>query len=557
MTDSLLPDSLTRRTTISVAGSLFGRPGLQFPLPALRRSAARRLAGLRTLEGLICLLVLAALLADRLRLLTQFGFRYADEDQALLWYAAEEAFHGRFHEPCFFGQSYKTTMEGLLAVPLYALGVPLPYALPIVTSLLGLLPFVMVSILAWCRDQKKLAALLLLVPLVLPIPYAMVAAIPRGFVTGLACAAPAMLLFLTGRNPRHWFLAGLCGVLAITVNPNAVILLIAVGVFAILGRWRSLSFWGSMLAGAALGSVAPLGIATFYSDNPAYDLHRHPPLEFKGTLWHQAIAKLDLFMGPFVPWTQAHSGLGALLILGGLALVLLIVRQWRGAFALAAAGGACVLALGVNRIHESGTSVFLSGSRMFLAIPVLYALGLFWAAQGLNRWHLHKAVSWCGFAALGGLALLIVVPRHWAYHTEVRLALLDRTLQIYRTPECEHDARLIAETAAAQGTNMVVFTAEHDKTLVYAVPALTAGRCETIFPGWDRRTWRLEEESRAVRPRTLIYFENRRELWGRAVEQFPGHVELVSESPRIMAIEAPEMTALDVTRSLGIATRPY
>src|SRR5579862_4201401 len=46
------------------------------------------------------------LLYDRYVLCKQYLFRYTDEDQTIMWYAAHELLHGRLHEPCFFGQDY-------------------------------------------------------------------------------------------------------------------------------------------------------------------------------------------------------------------------------------------------------------------------------------------------------------------------------------------------------------------------------------------------------------------------------------------------------------------
>ena len=527
--------------------------GRSLPAPSTRVGGISQLLAI---DNVLFLLTLLVLLADRMRLLTLFGFRYTDEDQALLWYAAEEAFHGRFHEPCFFGQSYNTTMEGVLAVPLYAVGVPLPYALPIITCLLGLLPFVVLAGLAWRQDRRKLAVLLIMVPLVLPIPYGMVATMPRGFVTGLALAAPAMALFLIGRRKRDWFVASLLGVLAVTANPNACLLLVALGVYTWLTHWKKLRFYAMTLAGAAVGSAAPLGIAAFYHAHPTYDLHRHPPLEFTLKLWHEGWAKLDLYLGHFTPWTSWHAGATPLVILGAMVAALLILWQWKAAVALAVAGGACVIVLGINRVQESGTSVFLSGSRMFLAVPVLYALGLFWLGQGLDRWHLWPQVRWTGLGTLILLALFIIVPRHRSYPALVRENLRDRTLQIYLVEDCERQARAIAEVADAQNVHMVLFAVEHDKTMALALPALTDGRCESLFPPFERRTWRMEEEARTPRDKVLLYTEHALRLGLDARTEFPG-AEQVFESPHITCVTTDGETALDVARDLKIAVRRF
>ena len=56
-------------------------------------------------------------------MLDQFGFRYVDDDQSIMWYGAVEMSQGRFHEPCFYGQNYNTMLEGFVAIPLLWSGI--------------------------------------------------------------------------------------------------------------------------------------------------------------------------------------------------------------------------------------------------------------------------------------------------------------------------------------------------------------------------------------------------------------------------------------------------
>jgi len=120
---------------------------------------------------------MAALLAiDRFQLCTQFLFKYSDEDQTLLWYAAKQTLQGHFPEPCFYGQAYNSCMEGILAAPLMLVHVPPWIAVPLVAVMLGLLPFLLMAAMAWRQKRFWLAGLSLLVPLILPLRYAMLAA---------------------------------------------------------------------------------------------------------------------------------------------------------------------------------------------------------------------------------------------------------------------------------------------------------------------------------------------------------------------------------------------
>ena len=145
-----------------------------------------------------------ALVYDRYILCKEYLFSYTDVDQTIMWYAARELLHGRLHEPCFFGQDYNSCMEGYLAAPLIALHVPYPIAVPLVTVVLGLLPFLLLALVAWKRGHSLVAATAIFVPLIMPVRYGLMTGMPRGFVTGIAIAIiPTVLLLPPVPRPRR------------------------------------------------------------------------------------------------------------------------------------------------------------------------------------------------------------------------------------------------------------------------------------------------------------------------------------------------------------------
>lgn len=68
-----------------------------------------------------------------------------DQDQALLWQTALDYASGVFREPRFYGQDYNTALEALLSVPLVRCGVPVYFAVPIITAVLFLVPDALLS----------------------------------------------------------------------------------------------------------------------------------------------------------------------------------------------------------------------------------------------------------------------------------------------------------------------------------------------------------------------------------------------------------------------------
>jgi hypothetical protein len=149
----------------------------------------------------ICLLLcLVFVVADRGLILSEFGFRYVDDDQTIMWYGANEMAAGRFHEPSFYGQRYNTMLEGALAVPFLKAGMRPNVALPVVSSILAVFPFVLLAMLLAWQGSFVLAAFTLAFPVTLSPEFGMMSAMPRGFVTGVFLGAFAVLPLFSRRS---------------------------------------------------------------------------------------------------------------------------------------------------------------------------------------------------------------------------------------------------------------------------------------------------------------------------------------------------------------------
>jgi len=80
---------------------------------------------------LLYILLLILVFADRTNTLIHFTFKYTDCDQAVMWLGAKEIMQGKFHEPCFYGQSYNPMIESLFAVPLLSVEYLIPTPFPL------------------------------------------------------------------------------------------------------------------------------------------------------------------------------------------------------------------------------------------------------------------------------------------------------------------------------------------------------------------------------------------------------------------------------------------
>ena len=188
-------------------------------------------------------LALVISLIDRVHLLFNFQFDIADIDQMILWHGVKDYAAGIFHEPFFYGQDYNLMVEAFLAVPLIWLGIKPQVALPIITLLLSLLPFILFGIF-FLRQQNLIAATLLFAwPAFMPIEYTMIASMPRGFVSGIAVASLASFCL---QNPSSiWSNVWLAIVAPVSlwICPNSSILLAFIVPYLWTKNWKRWQFY--------------------------------------------------------------------------------------------------------------------------------------------------------------------------------------------------------------------------------------------------------------------------------------------------------------------------
>lgn len=390
------------------------------------------------LEGTALLALLGFLVFDRVRLFQEFLIKFVDEDQGIEWYAARELLRGHLHEPCFFGQSYNSNIEGYLAAPLVAAGMPYLYAVPLVTVLLGLLPFLLMAAVAWRRRQPVVAAISLMLPAVLSTRYGIITGMPRGFVTGDAFAIIPALLFLPParktlftpmarpRRPgtpwwrralaavgrwfvpppvalrRTWpktryFFAGFFAVVALMFNPNCAVLLAGVAVYGLLTTWREWRFLLFTTLGLLAAAPYYWLVQKFYFD------------------WHTDYRLYQAFPEKRFDWSWAHfyQYLRSLADLGFHdlipdALYKLAQSHVRAAPAQHLAGGAATFVQNFNFLHRFN---FLDKYPSLHDLGILNFLGLFdsFTPQAVGRWIRFNPAPTALLIAFAVAALLLLL----------------------------------------------------------------------------------------------------------------------------------------------------
>lgn len=525
---------------------------------------------------LLFLFILALLVANRCYYLAHFGFIYTDGDQTAFWYQADDVAHGIFREPCLYGQNYNVPIEAWLAAPFLLLHIPAYIALPAVAAALGLLPFLVLSLLAYRHKQRWAASIILLIPLALPIEFTVISSLPRGFINGLAVATPALACWLFYRSRTAFFLGAFFAVLALTVNPNCSIVLLAAGTFALLTHIRSVKFYLLSFLGALAALPAPFFLWLFYKYHPQCDAY-HPkaPIHFTWQLLRNTIfvpdqstlslnrPALDIFFADFIP--IAHQGWLMLCILPALVLLLLLVSRPKAAVAILLASIFTILCLGIERIHAGYENVFYPTSRMFLALPILIAIALLWFDLGLGDRRkkfrvlipVVRALLILGLATLAGFSFFGNIN---LLGSPSPLVLPFTVPPVENVQELIADSHLVAAACQKYNADLVLIGENYLTTMDNSGPVLTNHAFETLSPFFERRTYRIKEERTRLHTRVILYMPSGLQTF-LALNSFNRsrlfHATVISDSPKMLLIETtpPGLPGLTIATNEGIIYR--
>jgi hypothetical protein len=458
--------------------------------------------------------VLTCLLIQRGWLLLAFGTVWTGSDDVLFWNVATDMANGEFHEPFIYGQNYNPAVEPLLAVPLLWSGVPHHIALPLVTALLAIAPFVSFGL--WNLRRKAFGAAIgfVAVPLLLPVEYGLMTSTTRGFVTGLAVLA--LLPLAMGLRSARWramltaFILGL----ALWVNPNT--LLIAVPFF--LHFWLSQERRWPALGWSGLGAL-PVAIIQvlaqrFYTVHPERIVHRMDDwrMDFHGELIPEAFGQLDRHFAWLCPvwWPNGQVVLWAIL---GIAVVLALRKRWIPALAVGSVLPLIVIAFGFPKVHDGWEHITFPYSRMFLAMPLLLA------------WALPLLPSLDRLRRPATLAILVIAPVASINGIRLTQGKIDgqmahqEGLPVIEVPVHVLNGQLAALEDIAQRTQAeaVVCLSAPDARMAILWTYAAATRPDlppTLFIGPDRRAWRRSEEESRVQA-TVVLIGGRAEFWQR------------------------------------------
>jgi hypothetical protein len=509
----------------------------------------------------MALVLLALLVADQLRTVFRFSRYWANEDHTLLWYAAKELARGHIHQPNFYGQSYGTVFAALpqVALGLFAVRPNTGIALGGAGLMAGC--WVALSVGAWLRGHRALALLALAIPVVLTNEYglwgSMQARAPGSFLVALGVA----VLIARPESTRALFAFCVLGGLGLLWDNGSVFLLTPAATYAVLVHWRS---WRALIT-AALGVIPAaawlLASQLFYRLNPDYDFHGvgSSSLPAPAYLW-TVITHIDRYAQPLAPELLPWPAIPVVVVTGVVA-VLFLTKRLQSVVPAAVALAVTLLTLATPKALDGSSSAFLSYGRLvYSVVTMTWFLGVLIAESGVlrssgDKFRGLRATGTAATVAMVIAAFITFVVRGSTFDArfgQIAAVAKVSTAPIVEVKQIDDRCTVLRQAAMQEGADLIVMSL--DRTDAYACAVEPGSGMATLFPVYERRTWRLTEESHAIRSRILVTDVD--DPWCRAADRVYT-CRMKAGVPRVAVVDFPPQPVVPVLRKLGMSVRAF
>jgi hypothetical protein len=438
----------------------------------------------RNLLAGIILLMMGYVLIEKISIYADFSVKYTDEDQCVLWLAADELMHGHFREPCFFGQSYNSCIEGWFAVPFLMLGLQFCEAIPLVTLLMSIIPFFLLAMFFFCKQQYLASVLVLFCLLFFSLDYKLISALPRGFITGVFFFGIGYVLLLRQKKYSiFWFSFFAC--LAFVLNETSVFLMAPVLGIYWKEHLRSKTFYLQFLAGAVLPFLYKCYGYYFYTiAHPEYNYFVKPKFDWSRSNLSKAMAHLDDWLFHDFTWIAC-----CLLTI----VALFIIRKRYVELAMIVITILCFfLIFGLGRVQDGLETIMFNKSRIFVFVPFMLAVLLTLAIRGLQI-NLKVQLFFAGM-------LFVLSTAHWyAQRAQLKakiaheVALKEKLVAFMPVADVYRLSYKYISICRRTGNDLILYDAPRsvDFILYITIPVLSKNEIRTFLPSYDRRTWLL------------------------------------------------------------------
>lgn len=499
-------------------------------------------------EKFIYYFFLGLLLIDRALLLTAFSFKYVGSDDLIFWQSATDYMQGLFHEPYFYGQNYNFMLESIIAIPLLKIGVPYYIAFPVCTSFLALFPFFLFSFVLFKKGYFIEALIFISLPILLPIEYTLLTSITRGFISGLFFSGFLIFSLFNKTKKSLWIISALALSLGYIFNPNSLIIAIPICFYIFLNNFKKPLYY---LINVLI--IIPVWLIEFFSKqfyikNPEFNVHGMWNLHFEFEHIFNSFSHLDKFFTYFMPVLWSMGWLILILILT--AGIYLLFKDREKGLALVLSIILAITFLGINKVNDHIDSIFLSSTRMFLAIPLLTGLAFMWIKK-------HIRISDQNWIYI--LSIIIITtffiksslyPTVVKNHTQITNY---GPVAIKKIKDLKCECTELKSIAQTNNIDLILFVPDwkynvpHMEFYNYGCPIFEKGLPPTILNVYEKRTWVYVKEKTSIHKNILILTNGIDSTKLNEIKDF----EVIPWNPSIYIIKENNLTTEDLLNKLG------
>jgi hypothetical protein len=345
--------------------------------------------------------------------------------------------------------------------------------------------------------------------------------------------------------------------LAFVFNPNALLFAFPISLYAWGVNLKNWKFYVLFILSTIPVLLLFYWAKQFYVIHPEFLSHFMRPIEFKWSLLVLAIDNLNKFFKYMTPifWEGNWVIILFILICG---LGIWKTDKWKSISILTTIL-LMFVSLGVPKIHEDLNTIFLSTSRMFLAIPLILGLAFFW----LEKAYFLNVRIWKPILLIIGLIMLIVklsaINEVVATHTEETnfVAVGNKNIDDLCL-ECTE----INNICDSLDIDLIMFVGNWSMNIVdlnfytYGCDILEPNFKPNVLSQYERRTWCFEEAKTQVKNNVLIYgsIPNR-------VDSLSEHMDcrLVGKSPNVIWLKNNKLNGKEIAKAFNFkfTRNPY
>jgi len=500
----------------------------------------------KNILNVLFFIFLALVIANRFALYFLLNFDFIDNDQPIMWLGTEDFSKGIFHEPRFYGQSYNTMLEALLAVPFYKLGIPTYECVPAVTHFLALFPFLFTSFYLFFKNEKAKAVVVLGGLLCLTTGYDIVTGIPRGFVTGIFFTSFFIISLYNPKKYTYILLNSFLAYVAYLVNPNSVVVSVPCLFYLWLQNYTEKSFYIYAAIGLVLALPIDYGLNHFYKVHPNYIVHGGEN-DFSFTYFTDAITHLNDRFAHISPFKDQQDT--TLLVLCFALLIVFYKKNKALLYSMLLMLFIVLVSFSYSKTQDGNPWVFYSFSRMYIGIPLVILLLISLLNIKANKFfYLFASIVF-----LFSVFKFTTIKKSIVFHTDEKIRDRMQVISLKNLKDFVMHYKIIADRYHA---NDLIFVENYwqQDYLVYAGSTLMEDFPNTLNPHYDRRTWRMQEENTTVR-KTFLLFSGSKTFFD--THKIPSGKLTQIDEWGLYLVTDNTLTTIDFLRKTGFSVIPF